>query len=287
MALRFASILIFTICAVGLGVAIPAPPPTGNCGQNAERRSCGTACPATCRNPNPSICVLPCVDGCFCRPGYLKAANGECIRPEQCDNVPHIPMQIPQANLMAEEAKSEEPKCGADEEYRTCGPSCTPTCAMPFPKPWCSLRCFSGCYCKEGYLKNEEGKCIPATKCKLPEGMSLESIPLHRVTLKPQASGPIHIPLYKDITKPKASGPVSIPLQKVPLTPHCPNENEEFHACGVQMDCLASCKPPTSPKCMERKCTPGCVCREPFVRHEDGRCVEKNQCPKAIPFAQA
>jgi len=269
MALRFVSVLLFTICAIGFGVAIPAPPPTGKCGQNAERVLCGSACAPTCNNPNPGpVCVLPCVDGCFCKPGFLKAANGECVRPEQCDAVPHIPIQIPHINMMAEE--STQPKCGADEEYRTCGPSCTPTCAMPLPKPWCSLRCFPGCYCKEGYLKNEEGKCVPATKCKLPEGMGPVSIPLHKVPLVP-----------------KASGPINIPLEKAPLQPRCPHENEEFHSCGVQLDCLASCKPQTTPKCLERMCTPGCVCRQPLVRHEDGRCVEKTQCPKPNPFAQA
>jgi len=279
MALRFASVLLFTVCAVGFGVAIPAAPPSAQCAHNAERRTCGTACAPTCSNPTPGpICVLPCVNACFCKEGYLKAANGECVRPEECASVPRIPMQIPQLNQFV----VEEPKCGADEEYRQCGPSCVPTCAMPLPKPWCSLRCFPGCYCKEGFEKNEEGKCIPATKCKLPESAGPINIPLQKIPLKkPEGTGPVNIPLQKvPLKKPEGTGPFNIPLQKIPLQPLCPKENEEYHTCGVQLDCLASCKIPTTPKCRERMCTPGCVCRKPFVRNEEGRCVEKTQCPK-------
>jgi len=343
MALRFVSVLLCTIIAIGSAIAIPPPPPTGECGQNARRQTCGSACAPTCANPNPGpTCVLPCIDGCFCEEGYLKAANGVCVRPQECDSVPHIPnMQIPQFNAPP------PPKCGEDEEYRTCGSACIPTCAIPLPRPWCTRQCAVGCYCKEGYLRNEENVCVPATRCKSaangPNNIPLQKIPLTPTGSNPMlqlgpgpvimpqsAPGSINIPLHKvqsesgpvndpfpifepgpvilshpillgpgpvilptphvpflplgpgPVIFPPSNevklGPISIPLQKVPMT-LCPI-NEEYKTCGVQLDCLASCKMPMTPKCMERMCTPGCVCQHPLVRHSDGRCVEKTECQK-------
>jgi len=242
MALRFVFLLLCTICIIGLGVALP-PPPTKECGRNSERQQCGSACPPTCTNPTPGpTCVLPCVNDCFCKSGYLKAANGQCVLPEECDSIPHIPgQQIPNFNG----ALDENPKCGENEEYRTCGPACPSTCTMPLPKPWCTRHCaVGGCFCKDGYLKNEENICIHAKKCILA----------------------------------KSSGPINIPLHRVP-DPQCPTD-EEYSTCGFQLDCLARCKIELTPKCMERQCIPGCVCRQPLVRHENGRCIEKPRCPK-------
>jgi len=254
MALRFASLLLFTILAVGRGVALP-PPVSDKCGEKAERRTCGSACAPTCDNPNPGpICVLPCVNGCFCREGYLKAANGQCVRPRDCDSGHRIPQQIPQLNVEAEAdvRKNEEPpKCGENEVYSTCGSACTTTCAMPILKPWCTFRCAVGCFCKEGYLK-EGGVCIPAPRCK--------SLQL-------------------------SNAAVNIPLHKVPLQPHCPSDKEEYKTCGVQSNCFASCKIPKTPEWRQLTlCTPGCACIKPLVRHEDGRCVEKTQCPETTLF---
>jgi len=244
MALRFVSVLLCTIFAIT--VALPPPPPTGDCGRYAERQTCGSACAPTCANPMPGpTCVLPCVDACFCKEGYLKANNGECVPAEACPLVPHLPnMEIPQLNAAA------PPKCASNEEYRTCGSACIASCAMPIPRPWCTRQCAApGCFCVEGYLRNENNVCIQAAKCK----KSIELI----------------------------DEPIRIPLHRIPLNPpSCPTKDEHYIPCGVQMDCLASCKIPMTPKCLERQCTPGCVCKKPLVRYVDGRCVEQNQCPK-------
>ncbi|CAF2898638.1 unnamed protein product [Rotaria sp. Silwood2] len=59
-------------------------------------------------------------------------------------------------------------KCGKNEEYTTCGSACSPTCddiRYPLPKPSkaCILLCKSGCFCKKGYYRAEDGKtCGPA-----------------------------------------------------------------------------------------------------------------------------
>lgn len=360
MALRFASILLCTLCAVGFGVALPPPPPqpTGQCGLYSEYRKCGSLCAPTCEHPKPRPCPLVCSEGCFCVDGYLKSANGSCVRPEHCEKVPpQIPVQIPNAQMaVAQQQQNEKPKeCGANEEYRTCGPFCQPTCHKPhFPmfcslrcnqgcfckegyirgengacipisecrvevqvlaampqeeqekcgdneeyrtcgpycaptcrrphSPSCSLRCKKGCFCKDGYLRNQDGKCVPKSQCdeSSPVPQAAGIVPLHQVSLKPGSGGlhkftipPVQLPVEEAI---------NAPLEKANVEPQCPHADEEYHVCGVQLDCLASCKVPMTPKCMERQCTAGCKCRAPLVRHEDGRCVEKTQCPKTTPF---
>jgi len=323
MALRFVSVLLCTIFTIGTVIALPPPPPTSGCGQNAERRTCGSACAPTCANPQPGpTCVLPCIDSCFCKDGYLKTSNGLCVRPEECDSVPRIPIMPPQFNAAP-------PKCGENEEYHTCGSACIPTCAMPLPKPWCTRQCSVGCYCKEGYLRNEQNICVPATKCQSvaaalggPINIPLEKVqsksgtfndpilplepgpvifptpniplgpgpvvfPAPNIPGFPWGPGPVILPTPEVpilplepgpvIMSSNSLGPINIPLHKV--APLCP-KNEQYVPCGVQLDCLASCKFPMTPKCLERMCTPGCVCQKPFVRHEDGRCVEKTECSK-------
>ncbi|XP_041419720.1 IgGFc-binding protein-like [Xenopus laevis] len=55
-----------------------------DCLPNSHYEICSTACPATCVNPGaPSKCDLPCVEGCFCDPGYVLY-NDKCVPSLQC-----------------------------------------------------------------------------------------------------------------------------------------------------------------------------------------------------------
>ncbi|XP_067851819.1 IgGFc-binding protein-like [Heptranchias perlo] len=54
------------------------------CGVNSHYEQCGSACPATCVNPNaPSSCSQPCVEGCVCDTGYVFY-NDRCVLRSQC-----------------------------------------------------------------------------------------------------------------------------------------------------------------------------------------------------------
>ncbi|XP_017889438.1 chymotrypsin inhibitor-like [Ceratina calcarata] len=54
--------------------------------------------------------------------------------------------------------------CGLNEEYKTCGVYCEPTCYEPRP-----LKCITGCkitcQCETGYLRNGDGICITPENC--------------------------------------------------------------------------------------------------------------------------
>nr|ACD11896.1 hypothetical protein [Isometrus maculatus] len=55
--------------------------------ENEEFLFCGSACPLSCKNflTNPQACMLQCIIGCYCKNGYVRAASGDCIRPEDCN----------------------------------------------------------------------------------------------------------------------------------------------------------------------------------------------------------
>ena len=57
------------------------------------------------------------------------------------------------------------PRCGVNEEFRTCGTACEPTCARPGPRP-CTLQCIINvCQCKAGYARSAFNVCIPVNSC--------------------------------------------------------------------------------------------------------------------------
>ncbi|XP_075921448.1 uncharacterized protein LOC116939926 isoform X2 [Petromyzon marinus] len=60
--------------------------PPQDCPGNLEYQECGSTCPPTCANMDPSKCQEPCVAGCVCPSGtVLSAINEEtCIAPEEC-----------------------------------------------------------------------------------------------------------------------------------------------------------------------------------------------------------
>ncbi|XP_011186947.1 chymotrypsin inhibitor-like [Zeugodacus cucurbitae] len=72
---------LLAVCIVGF---VSAKPQAGNCGPNNVL--CLSECQVTCASPNPAgfICVMPCVAGCVCPPGYLLNDQDICVLPEDC-----------------------------------------------------------------------------------------------------------------------------------------------------------------------------------------------------------
>lgn len=169
---------------------------------------CGTACPLSCNSPSNQPCTLQCVPGCFCENGYVRDDRGNCILPEDC----------PQQKCLKKHEKYDG--CNAHE-------NCQHTCDKPMGGK-CPRKCYSGCICEAGFLRDAQWDCIPKSDC------------------------------------PK---------------PICKKNNEERSECGVSI-CEATCDDPDKPFHCKAPCFPGCGCKSGFVRDSNRNCIPLDQCPK-------
>ncbi|KAI4463516.1 riddle [Holotrichia oblita] len=162
------------------------------CGANQKYKMCGSACPEYCGKPAGTVCTLPCVQGCFCKDGYvLRTEHGGCkpnettISRNRCDPVCHsdkllcAPKDSKQQcfcklgyKRLAHDfaAPCVLPKdcikCGKNQEYKMCGSACPEYCGKPAGTV-CKLPCVRGCFCKEGYVLKAErsNECILKKDC--------------------------------------------------------------------------------------------------------------------------
>ena len=63
--------------------------------------------------------------------------------------------------------------CGANEEFTECGSACAGTCQtledLSSGVLGCIAACVKGCFCREGYIRNEEtGECVLTKDCPGP-----------------------------------------------------------------------------------------------------------------------
>jgi hypothetical protein len=185
----------------------------------------------------------------------LKNANGECVRPENCEAQTLVGGFRPLPPSKTQEdghliggirpvPPHSEMQCPKNEEFNACGSACAPTCANPHPSPVCTRQCVIGCFCQPGYLRNKYHVCVPADKCGAPKTDMLFAYPPDFVvpTMPPQMCA----------------------------------ENEEFRQCK---GCDGTCDTP-NPAC-PRICIPGCACKLGHVRTgSNGKCIKMEQCPK-------
>ncbi|XP_077290901.1 zonadhesin-like [Arctopsyche grandis] len=238
------------------------------CKANEIFKDCGSfACESTCEIPNKQqICdPLPntCDPGCFCTQGYVRNEIGECVLPKNCpkkctglnevfsqceNNICQNSCQNPQKSLTCKGSCTpgcvcaegylrnskgvcvliKDCDCKKDNEiFKECGPACVNTCEEPdlLTRIACAAVCVPGCFCKPTFLKNNNGDCIPQSKC------------------------------YK-----------------------CTGPNEMFSECGnnsCQKNCDTydrkdiACRP---------SCNPGCICKDGYIRNQQGVCVTPDQC---------
>lgn len=109
-----------------------------------------------------------CVEGCFCKDGYIKNAQGQCIPEREC-LVPESRLKCPPGTIQNFYGgcvqKQPRNQCGKNMEYKECGTVCEPKCGVKRPMI-CPAMCVSGCFCKEGYIFDKEGNCISERECE-------------------------------------------------------------------------------------------------------------------------
>ena len=113
-------------------------------------KECGSACPPTCGNPNPTGTVLDttknvCVPLAKCTPSNLSILK--------------VHMLLFVEHYVACPIKG--------QVYKECGSACPPTCGNP--NPICTLQCQAGCMCPTGtVLDTTKNVCVSQAKCTCP-----------------------------------------------------------------------------------------------------------------------
>ncbi|CAH2044240.1 unnamed protein product, partial [Iphiclides podalirius] len=139
----------------------PADDGSNNAKQHAARnKSCGPhkvfqqcrRCEKTCSERRP-LCSGPCRSGCFCKDGFLKHPNGQCVKLQECPKEVTI--------IGAREPSVED--CGSDEEFLSCG-WCEPSCSEPAPRCPAGV-CTRGCLCRPPLLRHYSGRCVHERAC--------------------------------------------------------------------------------------------------------------------------
>ncbi|KAF9956900.1 hypothetical protein BGZ72_002371 [Mortierella alpina] len=59
-------------------------PKSSDCKKYEVFSPCAAHCEPTCEIPQSDICSRICTSGCVCRPGLVRAKNGDCVRKSSC-----------------------------------------------------------------------------------------------------------------------------------------------------------------------------------------------------------
>ncbi|XP_041082055.1 IgGFc-binding protein-like [Polyodon spathula] len=99
-----------------------------NCLENSHYESCGSACPATCSDPDASSrCQLPCVETCQCNAGYLRSGN-LCVPAQRCGCTYQGYSYPPSEDFWGDESCTQQCSCDLYTSRVTCKQaSCKPS----------------------------------------------------------------------------------------------------------------------------------------------------------------
>ncbi|CAH4020026.1 unnamed protein product [Pieris brassicae] len=278
--------------------------------------------PQTCESAGETFhCPMrsKCKSGCRCKRGYLRNENKECIPSDRCDDQNYdisSTYYTPTSKHTVEKSGKESHKyskdsssflsdtyCPRNEVWsectnggcsrRTCLDLASPVICIDPAKGYCR----SGCVCKENYLRNRYGVCVPISKCPTPKCPENEVYLRNRVTVNhPQMCWQY---LYAKLDdKVETQGPECICRknyarnndgQCIPISNCFHNirrkrsicrSNEEFvlNTAGISrpQNCWRYIL--GFPKSTEPFFKPGCVCIENYVRNSTGSCIPSTEC---------
>lgn len=115
------------------------------CGRNEVFSDCGSPCHEKCNDDKNRVCAAVCHKGCFCKPGFVRK-KGKCVNNDIC----------------LSESSEEEEECDSNEVYKKCGWRSDEKCDSRSK----SGNCKSGCFCKKGYARKDNGRCVDIRECR-------------------------------------------------------------------------------------------------------------------------
>ncbi|KAL6744482.1 hypothetical protein Aduo_017411 [Ancylostoma duodenale] len=129
------------------------------------------------------LCPLICESGCRCKEGFYRNSEDECVADctsEPCPG-PHevrkscgvrhgcqptclknrydLDSVLSATILVGVALQRGARECGENEEWRSCGSACEPSCAAP-SFDFCRRICKVGCQCKRGFYRDSQDKCV-------------------------------------------------------------------------------------------------------------------------------
>ncbi|XP_046960653.1 zonadhesin-like [Vanessa cardui] len=256
-------------------------------GQN-EAVGCRTLCPETCNSIGKNCSIIEpavCVPACRCKPGFYRNENNVCVPEEQC---PIIPPGI----------------CRDDEVYLECANGGCGRWECAQQGQLCvdvvEGGCVGGCRCKEPLLRAADGSCVPAEQCPpiIPPGICRddevylecanggcgrwECAQQGQLCVDLVEGGCIGGCRCKEPLLRAADGSCVAADQCPPTNPPGICRDDEVYlecangGCG-RWDCAQQGQ--LCVDVVEGGCIPGCRCKDPLLRTEDGSCVPADQCP--------
>ncbi|XP_052738623.1 zonadhesin [Bicyclus anynana] len=308
------------------GVCVPADQCPLTCWGANEVVGCKDTTPQTCENvvrpwqPSVKPRLNICIQECRCKEGFYRNKIGQCISEENCRRCPGP------NEYFSDDGSSESEPCRCEEGYvrdyytnncesitdctKECGVNEVPTSCVEavcerrncsdLDKPFICIdpsECTNGCLCKEGYLRNDKGVCVPVDQCtKTPEPVicgpnevSTDCVNGGCGIWYCSQTQEICNLMLDDECKPgclckegmlRAENGTCIPTEQCP--PKC-NGPYEYFSCGSPCDNLCatlSTQNQTNCPIKNKKCNPKCYCQQGYARDENNICIPIKNCPQ-------
>ncbi|KAL7048838.1 hypothetical protein ACKWTF_003502 [Chironomus riparius] len=181
------------------------------------------------------------------------------------------------------------PQCEENEVFYERAPiTADPTCDVQTPFP-SMLGGRSGCFCKSGYVRNKENKCVHIDECPKPITACHKNETYSECGQIASCEATCSKPLPYDMMCPAICKKgcyckdryVRNKNRKCILLEDCPDpecgENEEFLK-RYQLCTEPTCEHPRTYYCGQQY-KKGCFCQKGYVRNKEKKCIKLEECP--------
>ncbi|CAB3399116.1 unnamed protein product [Caenorhabditis bovis] len=276
------------------------------CASNEIFSKCFNSClEKKCQENRDEICLEMCSEGCTCIDGFYRNSKGICVSREECDTFLETHSNI---------------TCGKNEVLSTCHNPCSEPNCVSNPSQMCTLMCFQGCSCIEGFYRNLDGECVQHSECPQDDairtcGTNETFSNCYNTCEEPKCQKSNENAMCEMCAQGctcndgfhRSPEGTCVAHEDCPPVMKCPKDNvftECYNSCS-EAKCKSAdknergiickgteehsnCAPQCEYYCTGRlacsqtnnTCTPGCICRPKYKKDSNGICVHNRHCFK-------